>query len=124
MECSASFGRRKKVGVSKIRELMGALQDQRIPNGRIVSFKGFTDQARELAARNGIELVGKSAILAMLQEARYTPHIRELNAIMDCEEKRCPKCERQMVKRPSRNGGQFWGCSGFPRCRQTMEIKK
>ena len=117
------FWKAYEVGVRQVRELMGALQDQGIPKGRVVSFKGFTDPARELAARNGIELVGKSAIIAMLQEARYTPHSRELNTIMDSEEKRCPKCERQMVKRTSKkDGNQFWGCSGFPRCRYTLDV--
>lgn len=63
--------------------------------------------------------------LAMLQEARYTPHMRELNAIMDSEEKRCPKCERQMVKRTSKkDGNKFWGCLGFPRCRQTLRDRE
>ena len=50
------FWKANEVGVLQVRELMGALQDTRIPKGVIVSIKGFSGAARELAARNGIEL--------------------------------------------------------------------
>jgi HJR/Mrr/RecB family endonuclease len=116
------FWKAYEVGVRQVREFLGALQDAHIPEGVIVSIKGFTDPARELAARHKIELIGKSNLLGMLKDARFTPHIRELNAIMDTDEKRCPKCERQMVLRTSRkDGNKFWGCSGFPQCRSILK---
>lgn len=112
-----------EVGVRQVREFLGALQDARILKGVIVSIKGFTNPARELAARHNIELIGKSNLLEMLNDARFTPHIREINAIMNSDEKRCPRCERQMAKRTSsKDGNKFWGCSGYPRCRYTMAI--
>ena len=82
------FWKTQEVGVNKVRELMGALQDQRIPKGRIVSFKGFTDQARELASANGIELVEKSRGARDAAGGKVQRRIcSELNAIMDSEEK-------------------------------------
>jgi hypothetical protein len=119
------FWKSYEVGVRQVRELMGALQDAGIAKGVIVSMKGFTGPARELACRNGIELLGKSALVQMLHEARFTPHIRELKAIMESEEKHCPRCERLMVLRTSRRDGtKFWGCSDYPRCRSTMDVGK
>jgi restriction system protein len=118
------FWKAYEVGVRQVRELIGALQDARISEGVIVSIKGFTDSARELAARHNIELIGKSKLLGMLNDARFTPHIREINAIMDSNDKRCPRCERQMVQRTSsKDGSRFWGCSGYPRCRYTMNVR-
>ena len=42
------------------------------------------------------------------------------------EEVRCPKCNRLMVVRTAKSGpragGKFYGCPGFPRCRQTRPI--
>jgi ribosomal protein L37AE/L43A len=115
------FWKAYEVGVRQVRELIGALQDARIPEGVIVSIKGFTDSARELAARHKIELIGRTNLLGMLNDARFTPHIGEINAIMDSDEKRCPRCERRMVQRTSsKDGSKFWGCSGYPRCRYTM----
>ena len=34
----------------------------------------------------------------------------------------CPNCGRAMKKRTSKNG-EFWGCSAFPACRGTREIR-
>ncbi len=119
------FWKVREVGVRQVRELMGALQDERIAKGVIFSIKGFTDPARELAGRNGIELLGKSEIVQMLNEARFTPHIRELKAIMESKDKYCPRCERVMVlRRSSKDGSQFWGCSGFPRCWYKMDVRE
>lgn len=40
------------------------------------------------------------------------------------ETPQCPKCGRPMVKRTARRGanagGEFWGCSEFPRCRAIL----
>ena len=34
---------------------------------------------------------------------------------------KCPQCGRQMLKRARRSDGQpFWGCSGFPKCREIL----
>lgn len=36
---------------------------------------------------------------------------------------RCPSCGAKMTKREnSKNGNSFWGCSAFPKCKQTMPI--
>ena len=63
------------------------------------------------AERIGLESVGIEYL-----------HLRRLGTPADGRAapipKRCPKCERQMVKRTSKkDGGKFWGCSGYPRCR-------
>jgi hypothetical protein len=39
------------------------------------------------------------------------------------EDPSCPKCRRAMVKRRSKSGSKFWGCSEFPSCRGTIAIE-
>ena len=34
----------------------------------------------------------------------------------------CPRCKSVMVKRQSKSGAEFWGCSTFPKCRGTRNI--
>lgn len=55
-------------------------------------------------------------------------HIRHLRTRNDPNaERKCPRCGRQMVLRTSRQGPntgkRFWGCSGYPRCKATMDTK-
>ena len=54
----------------------------------------------------------------------HRAHVRNLKSRADPGAKRrCPKCGKVMVLRTARRGanagGQFWGCSGYPKCRTT-----
>lgn len=44
------------------------------------------------------------------------------------EAPRCPKCGREMVLRTAKSGanqgGQFWGCSRYPQCREIVSLVK
>ncbi len=39
------------------------------------------------------------------------------------EEGRCPRCGGELIKRQSKDGKSFYGCSGYPKCRFTKKIK-
>jgi len=53
-------------------------------------------------------------------------HIKGVLEILHDSRKLCPKCEREMVLRTAGRGPgagkQFWGCSGYPRCRFRMSV--
>ena len=52
--------------------------------------------------------------------------IAESRASTGTTEPNCPKCGSKMVLRTARSGnnagGQFWGCSAFPRCRSILPV--
>lgn len=65
--------------------------------------------------------------MARLEPTRQTrrEHVRHLRARKDpTAERKCPRCGKQMVLRTSRRGPKagthFWGCSGYPACKATM----
>jgi len=47
--------------------------------------------------------------------------------LLNDHRKFCPKCEREMVLRTAKRGvnagKQFWGCSDYPRCVETLELE-
>lgn len=49
------------------------------------------------------------------------PSKKEANVV--AEEKECPKCKKPLVLRKSVYG-QFYGCSGYPKCKHTEKIKE
>lgn len=59
------------------------------------------------------------------------PDVADLNhdehLLENVSNPRCPRCGRNMVVRTARKGAnpgdQFWGCSGFPNCRATRQIR-
>lgn len=112
-----------KVRVRPVREFVGALTVARLAEGIFVALGPYTDDARDLANRQGIELVQEHQIVSMLQgsDARFDPAIIEL---LDDTRKFCPKCEAEMVLRTAAKGTNvgktFWGCSRYPRCHYVL----
>ena len=55
----------------------------------------------------------------------HVEHVRHVKTIVEQKQQKtenaCPKCGRPMVLRTAKNGdnqgNQFWGCSGYPKCR-------
>lgn len=54
--------------------------------------------------------------------AQSQPIIKDANST-PC----CPKCGGEMILRTAKNGanegGKFWGCSGFPKCRGILKFE-
>jgi restriction system protein len=114
------------VGVKIVREFIGAMTVARVTRGILICTKGFTQEARSLANQQGIEIVDARGLEQLLKraDADFDPKFR---ALFKSKEKRCPKCEREMVIRTATKGrdvgSKFWGCSGYPQgCRYTMAV--
>ena len=66
--------------------------------------------------------VGHSTDHGMEQNMGHSAEkIAEQNVENDNPIKICPECNMPMQKRNGRYG-QFWGCTGFPRCRHTENL--
>jgi hypothetical protein len=113
------------VGVKTVREFLGALTDAGIQKGKLVTLRGYTGEARQLAEKHGIEIVNEAGLTQMIEstDAQYDPEVLEL---LHDTRKFCPKCEREMVIRVAGKGpnpgSRFWGCSGYPKCYFTLPI--
>jgi restriction system protein len=114
-----------KVGVSPVREFLGALTDAGIQKGVFITLRGYGGEAKLLADKHGIEIVSETDLITMLAatDMRFDGEVQE---ILRETRRFCPKCEREMVRRTARKGlvagNQFWGCSAYPRCRFTMPV--
>lgn len=110
------------VGVKAVREFLGALTDAQIQTGIFVTLNGYTNEAKLLAEKHSIEIINETDLRSMLEGLDL--HGPEITEIFNDTRKICPKCESVMILRTagkgSNPGQQFWGCSGFPRCRFTM----
>ncbi len=111
------------VGVRQMREFLGTMTDTGIPNGIYVTTCGYTDEARDFASKHGIQLFAESQVVqcVLAMEATQRQVVGELLAD---RRKFCPRCENEMVLRVARKGsnagGEFWGCSRYPRCKYIL----
>ena len=115
--------RKQMVGVRHIREFLGTLTDQKIPKGIFVTLAGYTEDARQLAHKHGIQIFKETDVIEMLEESGLT-YSKEISKLLSDKTKTCPKCEHEMVLRTARGtGNRFWGCSTYPRCRCIINLE-
>jgi restriction system protein len=116
-----------RVSVKDIRELVGAMAAIGIDQGVCVTLRGYTEDARDLAAQQGIFLYDETNLIQMLKTSRGET-IPRLAQFLSDPRKHCPKCEREMTLRTAKKGAnagkKFWGCSGYPKCSFIFKISE
>jgi len=115
--------RKWSVGVRHVRELLGTLKDANIEKGVLVTLRGCTSEAKELADKHGIRVVEEMELVELMRNVDGSTN-RRIGEILNDDRKLCPRCEHPLVIRTAtkgmNQGEQFWGCSNYPRCRYIL----
>lgn len=130
-----------KVSVATVRELYGVMAERHASGGFVVSSGTFTKDAEAFAKGRNIELIDRTKLLQMIQDARLSLDASRSsspaadpwsNPTAEAEEAAraitpaCPLCGSAMTQRLAKRGANagkpFWGCSTFARsgCRGTL----
>jgi len=111
------------VGVRHIRELLGAMTIAKADKGVLVTLRGCTADATDLARKQGVDIIDEAGLIKLMQMSDGSVD-QKILAFLDDKRKFCPKCESELVVRTAERGpnrgGQFWGCSNYPRCRYIL----
>lgn len=97
--------------------------------GHVKYVKGFTAEVLTDEQMSDARAILENVELKSTKEMKQA-HIQQLKACADQKPiagMQCPKCGSPLVMRIARKGtnagGQFWGCSAFPRCRYTRNVQ-
>jgi len=112
-----------KVGVEKVRELLGSMVAGGAEHGVLVITHEFTSSARQFGSTHGIRLIDGKELEYLL---RVTPGGEVLDPATPASQPECPVCKSAMIKRTAEKGpnpgSQFWSCSRFPGCRGKRKV--
>lgn len=117
-----------KVGVKPVRELFGVMAADQIGTGMLITSGSFTTEAEDFA-KGRMTLVSGTRFLELIRRLPEDKQLKLLDVALDGDYRTptCPQCDIKMVLRESKkgrsNGGQFWGCVRYPRCKQTLVYK-
>lgn len=114
-----------QVGVKPVRELLGVMTAARIAEGAFVTTSDYTDEARQFAEGNNLQLIDGEDFLRKI--AATSPErqatLLQLATAGDFTTPTCPSCGIKMVERVAQKiGERFWGCARFPSCRRTFRM--
>jgi len=119
--------RSQKVGVKVIREMFGLVTAEQAAGGIVICSGQFTKDAFQFALGKRLKLVDGEQMLQLIAAVQSSPKIKSA-PISDKSNQAssgpaCPACNSKMILRTAKKGKnagqQFWGCSGFPKCRGT-----
>lgn len=132
----------KAIGNKAIQEAAAARPHYKCHRAMVVANQEFTQSARELANSNRVELWGRRKLVELILSLQVAPTAPSATitpvaasrapspapriaspATTSTVTPTCPRCGRPMVERNSARG-KFWGCSGFPACRNTAPIER
>ena len=116
----------KRVGVDKIRELRGVMAAHNVKRGQFATTSTFTPDAITFASENGVNLLDVNGLLGLIARRSTDEQAEMLAVALDGEYWRptCVNCGIKLVCKAPRNGGSaFWGCSNYPKCKTTMQIR-
>lgn len=113
-----------KCGPNVVRELIGSMKHEDFRRGFLVC-RTATQAALDLAAQEQITVIDRDALVDRIATAIDADN-EEVRRLLFAPDKLCPKCGAQMIRRTaskgSNVGSEFWGCSKYPECRQTMRV--
>lgn len=112
----------KPVGVKEVRELYGIMQARDSKEGIFFTTSHFTNSARTFASEVSIDLIDGVDMIDKLREfpVDARQELREIAFEGDYTRPYCASCGIPMITRYGKDGGEFWGCENFPRCRSKL----
>jgi restriction system protein len=111
------------IGIKVLHELRGAMTSANVAEGVMVTAGRFTPEAAGFAAKENIQLIDGAGLIdkfaALLPEKALA--LLKFATKGDFLTPTCPRCSIKMTARKStREGRVFWGCTNYPRCKQTF----
>jgi restriction system protein len=122
--------RSRQVKASVVREMWGLVVHHKANGVKIVCVGDFTRDAKEFAEGKAIELITGERLLEVIREVQSAPvmlpdaNIHPIQGAPSTQSPSCPTCGGSMLRRINRaTKTTFWGCTGFPKCRGTVELR-
>lgn len=113
-----------KVGIEAIQQIIGAKAYYKANNSIVITNNYFTSSAINLAESSDVELWDRKKLLEVMSRANGRNLISEILNINEIKERHlCKKCGSDMIIRNSKFG-KFYGCSNYPKCKYTENIKE
>lgn len=108
----------QKVGIEAIQQIAAAVKHYRADKAIVITNNFYTRNAKELAESNNIELWDRNKLINVLLEKKEIKN----EEVKDTTTNLCPMCNSNLVKRISRTGNSFIGCTNFPSCKYTRNF--
>ncbi|EGR0791190.1 hypothetical protein EWS92_22315 [Vibrio vulnificus] len=118
----------RKVGIQILREMYAVMIEHNASKIIVVTSGDFTSEAIKYALDKRLWLINGGELVHMIEQVRNRPAEQAVEVTPPKNATPlCPSCHAPLVmrtaKRGQNKGNQFYGCSSYPRCRYTQDIR-
>lgn len=119
----------RKVGIQILREMYAVMIENNASKMIIVTSGDFTSEAIKYALDKRLWLINGGELVHMIEQVRNRPAEQTVDVTPPKNTTPlCPSCHAPLVmrtaKRGQSKGNQFYGCSSYPRCRYTKDVRE
>lgn len=128
-QCKA-WNEKRQVNVKEVRELYGIMAAEKVRHGIYITTSSFTKDAQEFGNNKRLLLINGDEFIQNIIELDDEGKTRldKVARGSGYNIPTCPNCNVKMIKRVSQKGSnkgnEFWGCSNYPRCKNTLQVRK
>ncbi|WP_245719859.1 restriction endonuclease [Paenibacillus tianmuensis] len=113
----------KNVGIKAVQEAQASIAHYGASEAWVVSNSDYTEAACELAKSNQVRLINRESLIEMILQMNpnAAPTPKQVIEQLSTDNMICSRCGNKMVLRKGPKG-EFYGCSSFPKCRNTSAV--
>jgi restriction system protein len=113
----------KNVGIDAIQQVIGSVSHYKADEAWVITNRDFTAAAYTLAESNNVKLINRDQFIDMVlkMNPQALPSPEKVKADIPSQKVICKRCGSDMVLRKGPKG-TFYGCTSFPKCRNTLPI--
>lgn len=118
------YGYKNKVGINAIQQVYAAKPYYKADECWIMTNSIFTKQAKELAEACNVKLFDRYKLAEFINKVNGNTTPDKIINTVSPETRKCPNCDGDLIKRTSKAGNHFMGCTNYPNCTHTEPIAK
>lgn len=113
----------KNVGIEVVQQAQASIAHYKAHEAWVVSNRDYADAARNLSSSNSVRLINRDKLIEMILQMNPTtkPNPKQVIAQLPQKEILCERCGEKMILRKGTKG-EFYGCSSYPKCRNTKAV--
>jgi len=116
------YGYKNKVSLGAVQEVYAAKPYYGANECWVFTNSYFTKSANKLANACDVKLYDRFKLIEFINQINPSIQPKDITYTIEPEPRKCPACSSKLVRRTSKVGNHFMGCTNYPKCTYTEPI--
>lgn len=118
------YGIKNRVSISAVQQVYSSMPMYKASESWVMTNSMFTKSAVTLAKACNVKLYDREQLMNFIHQVNPDVSAREIASTVEPKSRKCSECSGELVRRHSKEGNAFMGCTNYPTCSHTESIAK